>query len=181
MRRIGFFGKREIISLSFQNLSGLIVPLLTPLNEDKSIDFLSLKTLTARLLNKGVKSFFLFGPYSEQEFLSFDDRVAIMEVVFKEVNGKGFLLAGCFGKNNDEIIERVTEAQKFTNYCVVSIPKSALEDEVSFVDFFDFIFFAKDLTLFSNDSTLLFKLGSLFTLLLLLFLVKKKKFSSNLF
>ncbi len=140
MRRLGFFGKREIISLSFQNLSGLIVPLLTPLNEDKSIDFLSLKTLTARLLNKGVKSFFLFGPYSEQEFLSFDNRVAIMEVVFKEVNGKGFMLTGCFGKNTDEIIERVLEAQKFTNYCVVSIPKSALEDEVSFVDFFDLLF-----------------------------------------
>ncbi len=140
MRRIGFFGKREIISLHPSNLSGLIVPLLTPLNEDKSIDFLSLKTLTARLLNKGVKSFFLFGPYSEQEFLSFDDRVAIMETVFKEVNGKGFLLAGCFGKNIDEIIERVNEAEKFTNYCVVSLPSSVLEDEISFVDFFDMLF-----------------------------------------
>jgi len=140
MRRIAFFGKREIVSMHPSNLSGLIVPLLTPLNEDKSIDFLSLKTLTARLLNKGVKSFFLFGPCSEQEFLSSLQRQAIMDIVFKEVNGKGFLLAGCFGKNIDDVIERVLQAQKFTNYCVVSLPPSVLEDEVSFVDFFDLLF-----------------------------------------
>jgi len=140
MRRIGFFGKRDIISLPASNLSGLIVPMLTPINEDKSIDFLSLKTLTARLLNKGVKSFFLFGPYSEQEFLSSSQRQEIMDIVFKEVNGKGFLLAGCFGKNIDEIIERVIEAQKFTNYCVVSLPPFVLDDEINFVDFFDLLF-----------------------------------------
>lgn len=140
MQRIGFFNKRKIVSLSPSNLSGLIVPLLTPLNEDKSIDFLSLKTLTARLLNKGVKNFFLFGPYSECEFLSSLQRQKIMDVVFREVNGKGFLLVGCFGKNVDEIIEQVTQAQNFTNYCVVSLPPVALEDEISFIDFFDLLF-----------------------------------------
>jgi 4-hydroxy-tetrahydrodipicolinate synthase len=140
MRRIGLFGKRKIISLNPANLSGLIVPILTPLNEDKSIDFLSLKTLVARLLNKGVKSFFLFGPCSEQEFLSASEREAVLETVFREVNGKGFILAGCFGKNIDEVIERVSEAEKFTNYCVVSLPQHVLEDELSFVDFFDLLF-----------------------------------------
>lgn len=140
MRRIGIFGKRKIISPSPVNLSGLIVPLLTPLNEDKSIDFLSLKTLTARLLNKGVKSFFLFGPYSEQEFLSSSEREAILEATFNEVNGKGFILAGCFGKNIDEIIEKINLAEKFTEYCVVSLPPSVLEDELSFIDFFDLLF-----------------------------------------
>ena len=39
-------------------IKGLIVPLLTPLNEDFSIDSLSLKALVARLMNKGVKNFF---------------------------------------------------------------------------------------------------------------------------
>lgn len=140
MRRIGLFGKREIISPPSSNLSGLIVPLLTPLNEDKSIDLISLKTLTALLLNKGVKNFFLFGPYSEQEFLSPNQRLEIMDVVFKEVNGKGFLLVGCFGKNIDEVIDRVSEAQKFTNYCVVSLPNSVLEDEITFTDFFDLLY-----------------------------------------
>ncbi|HPM85888.1 MAG: dihydrodipicolinate synthase family protein [Candidatus ainarchaeum sp.] len=140
MRKMGLFGKRRIISPSPANLSGLIVPLLTPLNEDKSIDFISLKTLVARLLNKGVKSFFLFGPYSEQEFLSSSEKEAILEVVFKEVNGKGFVLAGCFGKDVDEIVELVAIAEKFTNYCVVSLSKTILEDELSFIDFFDHIF-----------------------------------------
>ncbi|MDD2531698.1 MAG: dihydrodipicolinate synthase family protein [Candidatus ainarchaeum sp.] len=140
MIKMGLFGKRRIISPSPANLSGLIVPLLTPLNEDKSIDFISLKTLVARLLNKGVKSFFLFGPYSEQEFLSSSEKEAILEVVFKEVNGKGFVLAGCFGKDVDEIVELVAIAEKFTNYCVVSLSKTILEDELSFIDFFDHIF-----------------------------------------
>jgi dihydrodipicolinate synthase/N-acetylneuraminate lyase len=140
MRKMGLFGKRRIISPSPANLSGLIVPLLTPLNEDKSIDFISLKTLVARLLNKGVKSFFLFGPYSEQEFLSSSEKEAILEVVFKEVNGNGFVLAGCFGKDVDEIVELVAIAEKFTNYCVVSLSKTILEDELSFIDFFDHIF-----------------------------------------
>ena len=53
MRKMGFFGKRKVVSLNPINLSGLIVPLVTPLNKDKSLDLLSLKTLVARLMNKG--------------------------------------------------------------------------------------------------------------------------------
>lgn len=140
MRKIGLFGKRKIISPNPANLSGLIVPILTPLNEDKSIDFISLKTLVVRLLNKGVKNFFLFGPYSEQEFLSVSEKEAILKAVFNDVNGKGFILAGCFGKDIDEIIDFITRAEKFTNYCVVSLPKMVVEDELSFVDFFDLLF-----------------------------------------
>ncbi|OQA30337.1 MAG: dihydrodipicolinate synthase [archaeon ADurb.Bin336] len=137
---MGFFGKRKVVSLNPINLSGLIVPLVTPLNKDKSLDLLSLKTLVARLMNKGVTNFFLFGPYSEQEFLSIAEKKAILEVVFKEVNGKGFILAGCFGRDFDETVELVELAENFTNYCVVSLSKSVLEDELSFIDFFDHLF-----------------------------------------
>ena len=68
MRKMGFFGKRKVVSLNPINLSGLIVPLVTPLNKDKSLD-LSLKTLVARLMNKGVTNFFCLGLIPNKNFV----------------------------------------------------------------------------------------------------------------
>jgi len=156
MRRMRLFGKRFLppVFLPNANLSGLVVPLITPLNEDKSVDELSLKTLTARLMNKGVRNFFVLGSFSEHESLDFEQKQKVLEIVSSEINGKGLMLVGCFGSTTDEIISNVSNAKAFTNICVVNVPVSALERELEFIDFFDSLFTqtASDILIYNNAS-----------------------------
>jgi 4-hydroxy-tetrahydrodipicolinate synthase len=134
-----FFGKKPLL-FSPNKLSGLIVPMVTPLNEDKTVDVFALKVLSAHLLNKGIANLFVFGPYSEHEFVSLGERKKFLEVMHAELEGKGVLLAGCFGKTTDETIQLVQLSEKYTNLCVVSVPDEAKTNEVEFIDFFDSLF-----------------------------------------
>jgi 4-hydroxy-tetrahydrodipicolinate synthase len=123
-----------------KEISGLIVPLLTPMNEDLSVDRIALKALTARLMNKGVRNFFVLSPLGEQQFLDFQKEKEVIKVVFETLHNRGNLLIGCFGNSNDEIIEKVRFAERFTKKCVVNVPFPALSNEIMFVDFFDALF-----------------------------------------
>lgn len=159
MRGLRFFKKRflpQTFSLS-EKPSGLIVPLITPFNEDNSIDELSLKTLTARLMNKGVRNFFVFASSSEYEFLSLEQKQKVLQTVLMEVGGKGMVIAGCFGSTNDEIISSVLATQKFTNICVVNVPPQALERELEFIDFFDSLFTQTSANILLYNNSTLFK------------------------
>ncbi|MFA5763859.1 MAG: dihydrodipicolinate synthase family protein [archaeon] len=126
--------------MALNKVNGLIVPLLTPFNEDLSIDYFGLKTLTARLMNKGVDNFFVMGPLGEYEFISGHEWRKIIVNVISEVGPKGNVFVGCFGDSADEIIEKVKFAEKYTPYCVVNIPFGSLTNEIGFIDFFDKLF-----------------------------------------
>lgn len=140
MRKLGFFKKRNSFSFSPASLQGLIAPLITPMNSDKSIDSFALKTITARLMNKGVKNFFVLSQFSEYTHLSPEQKKELMGIVSSEVSGKGFLIAGCFGSDTEEVVQNVIEAQRFTNICAVNVPAMCMERELEFIDFFDSIF-----------------------------------------
>jgi dihydrodipicolinate synthase/N-acetylneuraminate lyase len=126
--------------MALSKVNGLIVPLLTPFNEDFSIDYFGLKTLTARLMNKGVNNFFVMGPFGEYNFISENEWRKIIVGVVSEVGPKGSVFVGCFGDTADEIISKVKFAEKYTSYCVVNIPFSSLTNEIGFIDFFDKLF-----------------------------------------
>ena len=126
--------------MALSKVNGLIVPLLTPFNEDFSVDYFGLKTLTARLMNKGANNFFVMGPLGEYNFISENEWKKIIVGVVSEVGPKGAVFVGCFGDTADEIISKVKFAEKYTAYCVVNIPFSSLTNEIGFIDFFDKLF-----------------------------------------
>jgi|GEM_PF-1387658 len=155
MGGLTFFRKKEIVPVFIpQKLCGLLLPLITPMNEDFSVDTLALKAFTARLMNKGVKNFFVLSSFSESQFLSSEERKKIIQTVHHEVNGKGVILAGCFGSSPDEIISKINEVKEFTTLCVVNVPLNALERELEFVDFFDSLFTQTNanILLYNNSS-----------------------------
>jgi dihydrodipicolinate synthase/N-acetylneuraminate lyase len=121
-------------------ISSLVVPLLTPMNEDFSIDYFGLKNLVAKLSNKGVRDFFVLGPYSEADYLSYSEHKQIISSVAKEIKNKGNLFVACFSDSSDEIVEKIKFAEKHADYCVINIPFSALTSRIEFFDFFDKIF-----------------------------------------
>jgi dihydrodipicolinate synthase/N-acetylneuraminate lyase len=121
-------------------VKGLIVPLLTPLNEDLSIDKIALKSHVAKLMNKGVKNFLILSSFGEREYLSEDQEKELIKLTSKEVEGKANLLIGCFSQSTDTIISKIRFASKYSNKCVINVPYHALTSEVEFVSFFDSVF-----------------------------------------
>jgi dihydrodipicolinate synthase/N-acetylneuraminate lyase len=139
------------------SIKALIVPLITPFNEDYSIDFFGLKTFVASLLNKGVTNFFVLSPFSEEENLSISTQRQIFLSVLKEVSINGNVLVACFGKSSDEIISKIKFCEKHTKYCVINIPYDALTNEISFVDFFDKVFTKTKAKIILYNDPILFK------------------------
>jgi dihydrodipicolinate synthase/N-acetylneuraminate lyase len=123
-----------------KSISGLIVPLITPMNDDYSLDTFSLKTHVARLMNKGVKNLFLLGSFAEQEHILLKEEKEIIKTINVLAGKRTNILIGCIAKSTEEIISKVLFAQKFSEYCVVNVPFPALTNEVLFIDFFDKLF-----------------------------------------
>lgn len=120
--------------------NSLIVPLLTPFNEDFSIDRIAFKSMIARLMNKGVKNFFVLSKFGEQEFLDVEKEREIIRFAFENIKKKENFFVGCFSQSTDEIISKIKFAEYYTKNCVINIPYLALTNEVEFVNFFDKIF-----------------------------------------
>jgi len=143
--------------VSVSMINGLIVPLLTPMNEDASLDNIGLKSLTARLMNKGVRNFIVLSPYSETSSLSIEQEKEAIRIASSTIGQRGNLIVGCFADATDGIIEKVKFAEKFTNNCLVNIPFSSLTNEVEFIDFFDKLFTKTNANIFLYNDPFTFK------------------------
>ncbi len=136
MRRLGFFSKKSSAHIP-QKLSGLIAPLITPIKGDLTVDFIALKALTARLMNRGVRNFFVMSRFSDYNKLIHVDKQKILETVSEEIGGRGLLIAGCFGPTAEDIISEIKEAEIYVDFCVINLPQRLIESELDFTDFFD--------------------------------------------
>lgn len=151
------WGKRKQKFTSVDNVKGVIVPLVTPLNEDLSIDFISLKTHLSWLLNRGVRNFFLFSNFSEYEFFSTEEKQQIITYVSREFSTKANIIVGCFGESTEQIIEQVLFAEKHVDFCVINVPFSAITNEIFFMDFFEELFNRTNGKIFLYNNPFLFK------------------------
>jgi 2-dehydro-3-deoxy-D-pentonate aldolase len=139
------------------SINGLIVPLLTPMNEDLSLDKIGLKSLTARLMNRGVKNFFVLSPLSETKSLNTSFEKESIDVVASTVGSRGNVLVGCFAESTDEVIDKVKAAERFSKSCVVNVPFPSLTNEVEFIDFFDKLFTKTKADIFLYNNPFIFK------------------------
>jgi 4-hydroxy-tetrahydrodipicolinate synthase len=132
LRRRRFFGSDSV------SISGLIVPIVTPMDEDCTIDFFGLKNHISKLLNVGAKNFFVGSAIGESKFLSQDDEAKLIEDVISIVGSKGFVIAGCCADSAELAVQKVRSAERAGAYaCAVNVPLTALTNEVFFMDFFD--------------------------------------------
>lgn len=136
---------------------GLVVPLLTPLNEDLSVDFISFKTHVSWLQNRGVRNFFLFSSFGESEFLSREQQFELISYAKKELPPNIRFIVGCFSDSDEEILTRVKFAQKNSCDCIINLPFASLTNELSFMDFFEEIFNQTNLGIFLYNNPFLFK------------------------
>ena len=76
------------------NLSGLFVPLVTPLNEDESLDEQGLARVVEYVIAGGVSGIFLLGSSGEFACLSHTVRERLVQAVSAQVAGRALVLVG---------------------------------------------------------------------------------------
>jgi 4-hydroxy-tetrahydrodipicolinate synthase len=82
--------------------------MLTPMNEDRSIDWAGVDAVTDWYIDHGITGLFTNSRSSEVEFLSPEERVKLAERVVKRADGRAAVVAtGTYGASADEEIESI--------------------------------------------------------------------------
>lgn len=92
-------------------LKGIIVPIVTPMNDDESINTAELRVQVNRMIAGGVHGIFPFGTNGEGYILSARDKQLVLETVINEVAGRVPVYAGTGCISTKETIEQSKMAQ----------------------------------------------------------------------
>lgn len=86
---------------------GLGIALVTPFNEDGSVDYDSLKRLVEYQLSNGADFFCILATTGETPCLTPDEKEKIKTLVVELVNGRVPILMGCGGYNTAAVVEEL--------------------------------------------------------------------------
>lgn len=75
-------------------IRGIIPPILTPMNEDESINVAELRNQVNRMIDAGCHALFPFGTNGEGYILSGEEKKLVLETVVEETNGRVPVYAG---------------------------------------------------------------------------------------
>lgn len=75
------------------NIKGIIPALVTPFNEDESINFDALRALVNRCIDKGAEGFYICGSTAECFLMTPEERKSIVECITREVDGRVPIIA----------------------------------------------------------------------------------------
>ena len=75
-------------------IKGIIPPIITPFNEDESINVTELRAQVNRLIAGGVHALFPFGTNGEGYILNGEEKKLVLETVIEETNGRVPVYAG---------------------------------------------------------------------------------------
>ncbi|NJE30991.1 dihydrodipicolinate synthase family protein [Thermococcus sp. 18S1] len=103
-------------------MRGVVVPLVTPFNEDYSIDFPALEEHTEFLQKVGVHGIFINATTGEFTSLNLDERKLLAEKG-RELVKSAFYLVGTASSNTFEVVELTKHAQDIgADYVVIAPP-----------------------------------------------------------
>ncbi|MCK2201312.1 dihydrodipicolinate synthase family protein [Corynebacterium callunae] len=92
--------------------TGVIPPVMTPLNTDGSIDFDSLKNLVDHLITGGVDGLFALGSSGEAAFLTRTQRKEALRTIVEHTAGRVPVTAGIIETTTPRVLELVKDAQE---------------------------------------------------------------------
>eukprot|EP01041_Mallomonas_annulata_P039286 gene39286-62939_t len=95
-----------------RNFSGTGTALVTPFNDDLSIDFEGLKKLVQLQINGGVDFLVVQGTTGESPTLSQIEKDAVLDCVMTENNGKLPIVYGCGGNDTKKVAENIKKIPK---------------------------------------------------------------------
>lgn len=92
-------------------IKGIIPPIITPMNEDETINYDELENQIERQLNGGVHGIFCYGTNGECYALSFEEKEEILKTTVKTVNGRVPVYAGTGCITTKETVELSKRAE----------------------------------------------------------------------
>ena len=101
-----------------QELIGTGVALVTPFNEDKSVDFEGLKRLVNYQIDNGINYLVILGTTGEPATLTSEEKELIKATIIKENNGRLPLVIGIGGNNTMAIVEEL-KSTDLSDYCAI--------------------------------------------------------------
>ncbi len=131
---------------------GVIPPVITPLNEDRSFDKASFVRQINRLIDAGMHGLFVLGSSGEVAFSTRERRREVLAATREAVAGRVPVLAGVIDTQTDRVIEHVRDAEEFgVDGVVVTAPFYALGGEAQVERHFRAIHEATELPIFAYD------------------------------
>lgn len=91
---------------------GIITPIVTPFNDDYSINYDQIKVLIDKLIAKGVKGIFILGSNGEFHVISNQEKIEFSKYVIDIVNGRVPVYAGVGTCSTSESIVLAKELEK---------------------------------------------------------------------
>jgi 4-hydroxy-tetrahydrodipicolinate synthase len=95
-----------------RKLRGSIAPIVTPFNEDFSIDFRTLESLIHWHIASGTHGISVTGTTGEPSSLTVEERVQVMESALKAINGRVPFVPGTGSTNHNETLYLTQKAQE---------------------------------------------------------------------
>lgn len=92
-------------------IRGIITPIITPMNEDESINLSELRAQVNRQIEGGVHAIFCFGTNGEGYILNGREKQLVLETVIGETNGRVPVYAGTGCISTKETLEQSRMAQ----------------------------------------------------------------------
>ncbi|MBQ9573995.1 MAG: 4-hydroxy-tetrahydrodipicolinate synthase [Synergistaceae bacterium] len=115
------------------DIKGIIPPILTPMNDDETINETELRHQVNRMINAGVSGVFALGTNGEAYALSHKEKVSILKTVVDETKGRVPVYAGTGCVTTKETITLSKEAEEIgADILSVIVPyfASASQDEL---------------------------------------------------
>lgn len=88
------------------NIHGIIVPIVTPMHEDESVNVEELRRQVDRQIDAGIHAIFCFGTNGEGYILNAEDKRLVLETVIDQVDGRVPVYAGTGCISTKETIEQ---------------------------------------------------------------------------
>ncbi|MDY4761509.1 4-hydroxy-tetrahydrodipicolinate synthase [Streptococcus thoraltensis] len=75
-------------------IEGIIAPIITPMNEDESINLNEFRNQVDRLIDNGIHGIFVFGTNGESYILSEEEKLEVIKVAVEQADGRVPIYAG---------------------------------------------------------------------------------------
>ena len=109
-----------------KRLKGIIPVLITPFNEDQTLDENSLVKVTEHVLENNPGGLWVLGTGGEDMNLSFNERIKVAEIVTNTVDNKVPIILGCGFYSKTDTKNYINETQKLNFECYHLMPYHTL-------------------------------------------------------
>ena len=122
----------------FKPAYGIMPPLITPFNEDKSIDFDTYEKLVEWHIERGVHSLFVVCGSSEYFALEEDEAIKMAETAVKAADGRIYIVAGStfYGDVDKDIEMTKRMADTGVAGCFITTPREIPAEDGPMLEYF---------------------------------------------